>query len=235
MPHTASKTKAYPIVIALDGTWSDVKIWTRRLEGKVWGFKVGSILFAERGPKVVEEIQRRGFRVFLDLKYHDIPNTVQLAVRRAFSWGVDLVTVHACGGRAMLEAAASEQKKNQSVVAVTVLTSLDQNDLKNIGVSRDVKSQVIHLAKLSIDSGVDGLVSSAAEVESLRTKFKKAILVTPGVRWASSSQNDQKRTDTLEATFQRGSSLAVVGRALTSAENWKQEWQSISSSLDEIF
>jgi orotidine-5'-phosphate decarboxylase len=224
-----------PIVVALDGEWKDVKVWTQRLEKQVWGFKVGSILFAERGPRVVEEIQKRGHRVFLDLKYHDIPNTVQLAVRRAFSWGVDLVTVHACGGKAMLEAAAVEQKKNQSVVAVTVLTSLDQKDLRLIGVEKKLKAQVLSLAKLSMESGIKGLVSSPAEVSSLREKYKNSILVTPGIRLSNHQIGDQKRTDTLAATFLNGSSLAVVGRALTSAKNWKTEWQNISSSLEEIF
>lgn len=235
MTRIASKSRVWPIVVALDGEWKSVKVWTDRLENQVWGFKVGSILFAERGPRVVDEIQRAGYRVFLDLKYHDIPNTVQLAVRRAFSWGVDLVTVHASGGRAMLEAAAAEQKRNHSVVAVTVLTSLDQRDLKSVGVNKNLRSQVLSLSKLAIHAGVDGLVSSPFEVASLRKNFKKAILVTPGVRLESSDQHDQKRTDTLHSTFLKGSSLAVLGRALTASKNWKQEWQNINSSLEEIF
>jgi len=121
-----TRSRPLPIAVALDGSWKDVKIWTNRLENKVWGFKVGSILYAERGPRIIEDLKSKGFNIFLDLKFHDIPNTVKLAVRQAFSHGVDLLTVHACGGRDMLEVAASEQKRNQKVVAVTVLTSLDQ-------------------------------------------------------------------------------------------------------------
>ncbi len=218
-----------PVVVALDEPWNSAKIWVDRLKGRVWGFKVGSILFAERGPTVVEEILNSGARVFLDLKYHDIPNTVQLSVRRAVSWGVSLITVHAWGGHAMLKAAAAEQKPDQRVVAVTVLTSLDQEDLKQAGVLGDLEGQVQRLATLAINSGIAGLVSSPHEVADLRERFPEATLVTPGIR-LDPGTDDQKRTLGIDETLRAGSDLAVVGRVLTMATDWEKQWERITSS-----
>jgi orotidine-5'-phosphate decarboxylase len=235
MTRRIAKPKEWPLVVALDGSWKESKIWTSRLKGLVWGFKVGSILFSEMGPKIVEKLKSDGFRVFLDLKYHDIPNTVQGAVRHAFALGADLVTVHSSGGRAMCEAAAKEQTSKQSIVAVTVLTSFDEKDLQDLGIERKLDNQVMVLANLAIKSGVHGLVCSPLEVGSLRKKFPKAILVTPGIRLESGDKQDQKRSATLQSAFLNGASLAVVGRALTAAKDWKKEWQKINSSMEEIF
>jgi len=162
--------------VALDDEWRSAKIWLERLRGRLWGFKVGSVLFAERGPGVIDEILSSGFRVFLDLKYHDIPNTVQLSVRRAISWGVSLVTVHASGGRQMLEAAAAEQTKDQLVAAVTVLTSLDQTDISPLGFSDGVRDQVYRLAELAKSSSIRALVSSPQEVFELRKNIQTLFL-----------------------------------------------------------
>jgi orotidine-5'-phosphate decarboxylase len=222
-----------PIAIALDGDWKDVKIWTNRLKGKVWGFKIGSILYAERGPRIVEDLKAKGFNVFLDLKFHDIPNTVKFAVRQSFAHGADLLTVHACGGKAMLEAAAAEQKRNQKVVAVTVLTSLSQPDLKSLGVERKLNQQVLKMGKLAMDAGIKGLVCSPQEVQSLRKKYSKAVLVTPGVRFAKGG-DDQKRTETPGSALKKGSSLIVLGRALTAAPDWKKAWHKVTSSMAEM-
>ncbi len=221
MKRAGPRTKSLPVVIALDQPWKESKIWLSRLKAMVWGFKVGSILFTERGPKVIEDVQKAGFKIFLDLKFHDIPHTVQKAVRQSFSWGVDLLTVHACGGKAMLEVAASEQKAKQSVIAVTVLTSFDQSDLKDIGVSRSLDEQVVALGDLAIKSGVRGLVCSPLEVQSLRLRHANSFLVTPGVRFDAGAVQDQKRTQTLKATLQNGASLAVVGRAITDSKDWE--------------
>jgi orotidine-5'-phosphate decarboxylase len=220
-----------PVVIALDSSWRDVCIWLERLKGKIWGFKVGSILFSEKGPEAVEAIRNAGFRVFLDLKYHDIPNTVQHATREAFRWGVNLLTVHASGGQKMLEAAAKEQKKDQIIVAVTVLTSLDSADLKDMGIAGSVEDQVIRLARLSYSSGILGHVCSVHEVARLRQEFATSFLVTPGVR-IEPAKDDQKRTASLSEALDRGSSLVVVGRALTDAPDWEKAWQTLTSSLD---
>ena len=219
------------VVIALDDEWKRSKCWISRLRGQVWGFKVGSILFAERGPKVIETIRKEGHQVFLDLKYCDIPNTVERAVKVAFDWGVDLLTVHASGGRAMLEACAQHQSKLQRILAVTVLTSLERKDLAEMGVSRDVSDQVKALAKLAVSSGVSGLVCSPLEVKMLRESFPSSYLVTPGVRVQQT--HDQKRVATLSDALQAGSSLVVLGRALTESKDWESTWAQLISSSDE--
>ena len=235
---TQKSRQELPIAVALDADWQASKVWLTRLRGKVWGFKVGSILYCEQGNHIIREIQDAGFRVFLDLKFHDIPNTVAGAVKNAFALGVNLLTVHACGGANMLKAAAKEQSANQSVLAVTVLTSLDQKDLGQVGVSRNLEDQVSSLADLVIESGVKGLVCSPLEVQNLRKKFPGALLVTPGVRLAEpgsqQKQNvqDQKRVATLDQTLKSGASLAVLGRALTESTEWEKTWESLSSSLD---
>ncbi len=221
------------MVVALDDDWKKSKVWVKRLRGKVWGFKVGSILFAERGPSVVESILGEGHRVFLDLKYCDIPNTVEKAVKTAFSWGVDLLTVHAFGGRPMLEACSQHQSKKQKIVAVTVLTSLERKDLRELGLDRDVSEQVRALGQLAISSGIAGLVCSPLEVRMLRQQFPGSFLVTPGVRIAES--HDQKRTATLTDALDSGSSLVVLGRALTESKDWESTWAQLISSSEETF
>lgn len=227
-----SKTSKLPIAVALDDEWKSSKKWLSRLKNQVWGFKVGSILFTEQGPKIIEQILKEGFEVFLDLKFHDIPNTVEGAVKAAFSWGASVTTVHAAGGQAMLEAAASQQTKSQSVVAVSVLTSLDEKDLKTLGFSRSLTDQMISLSSLALSSGIKGLVCSPLEVSHLRSQYPKALLVTPGVRLSES--HDQKRVGTLRSAIEGGSSLVVLGRALTESKNWEETWQKLISSLDGI-
>lgn len=235
MVHRSKKSDFFarplPVAVALDSDWSESQIWLRRMKGQIWGFKVGSILFAQEGPRIIEKIRRQGYRVFLDLKFHDIPNTVAGACRAAFSWGVDVLTVHASGGRAMLEAAAESQTASQKIVAVTVLTSFDRADLNEVGVTSALSTQVERLAAVAMKAKIAGLVSSVQEVRSLRQKFPKSFLVTPGVRLGES--HDQKRTGTLQGALQDGSSLVVLGRALTEADDWKAAWQKLTSSLGE--
>mgnify|MGYP000911889541 CR=1 FL=1 len=223
-------SKVRPFIVALDDEWSESKVWLKRLKGRVWGFKVGSILFSQKGPKVVEEIQKAGFRVFLDLKFHDIPNTVEGAVREAFKMGVNLCTVHACGGRQMLEAISPLQKKDQRLLAVTVLTSLDQKNLEEIGVERSLREQVASMAELAVGCGIKGLVSSPHEVSLLRQKFSSALLVTPGVRLQQA--HDQKRVATPQQAIDDGADLLVIGRALTESKNWEKSWDELTSSLE---
>jgi orotidine-5'-phosphate decarboxylase len=230
MARTHLKNRILPIAVALDGGWKESKIWLSRLRGRVWGFKIGSILFTEQGPSLIKKIKDEGFKVFLDLKFHDIPNTVQLSVRQAFRWGAHLLTVHSSGGRAMLEAAASEQRKGQMVVAVTVLTSLDSGDLTSLGHRQSLESLVEDRAKLAFEAGIKGVVCSPQEATSLRARFPDIFLVTPGIRFDSVAQ-DQKRTSTLRGCFESGSNLAVLGRALTSSKDWKTVWEQASSSL----
>jgi len=228
----SSKTSKLPIAVALDEDWKSSKKWLARLKGRVWGFKVGSILFTDEGPKVIEQILNQDYKVFLDLKFHDIPHTVEGAVKAAFAWGVSLTTVHAAGGQKMLEAAASQQTKSGSVAAISVLTSLDEMDLQSIGCSRKLEDQMNVLSNLAVSSGIRGLVCSPIEVARLRAQFPQAQLVTPGVRL--SEAHDQKRVGSLRGAIEGGSSLVVVGRALTEAKKWEETWQQLTSSLDGI-
>ncbi|MFL5321580.1 MAG: orotidine-5'-phosphate decarboxylase [Myxococcaceae bacterium] len=188
--------------------------------------KVGLSLFVEHGPRAVKEFLSRGARVFLDLKLHDIPNTVQLAAEKAGALGVSLLTVHAQGGEAMLKAAvagANEGAAKASVappriLAVTVLTSMSDADLMATGHNAGTADTAKWLAELCVKSGVTGLVCSPLEVEALRKRFGDALfLCTPGVRPAGSAKGDQTRVETPAAAIKSGSSLLVVGRPIYSA------------------
>lgn len=223
-----------PFVVALDTDWKSCKIWVERLSSEVWGFKVGSALYTEKGPKIIEKILNYNAKVFLDLKFHDIPNTVQQSVRNAFKLGASLVTVHGSGGEIMLKAAAAEQSNKKFVLSVSVLTSMSDEDLTSVGISRPVADQFDILAHLAMSSGIRGLVCSAAEVGSLRKKFPKAFLLVPGLR-LNGSVHDQKRVGTPQEIFRHGADLAVLGRALTEADDWKQAWKKIKSSLDAMY
>ncbi|HEX9724743.1 MAG TPA: orotidine-5'-phosphate decarboxylase [Vicinamibacteria bacterium] len=194
-----------------------------RLDGLVDFFKVGKELFTVTGPQIVEALSRSGARVFLDLKFHDIPTTVGRAVAAASRLGVDLVDVHASGGAAMMSAAAESARQESrgghrtEVFAVTVLTHLADADLRSIGVAGGSREQVLRLARLAHESGLDGVVASAHEVAAIReaTGDELAVLV-PGVRpqWASQA-HDQARIATPGEAARAGARYIVVGRAIT--------------------
>lgn len=191
-----------------------------RLAGHCRWFKVGLELYLAAGNAIVEELRRRGFSVFLDLKLHDIPNTVAGAVRTAGATGAELLTVHAAGGPAMLEAAAeaaASMAKAPQLLAVTVLTSMDERQLAATGVSGTPGDQVLRLAEMASAAGVTGFVSSAEEVAAMRRRFPAAVLVTPGIRPAGAGAGDQKRTATPGAALAAGASYLVVGRPITQA------------------
>lgn len=225
--------KMTPLVFALDQEWDQCKVWVERLKDKIWGFKVGGILFTEKGPSLIEELKSKSTRVFLDLKYHDIPRTVQNSVRQAFRLGADWVTVHAAGGRAMLEAAAQEQTATHSVFAVSLLTSLDQDSLRELGFPSDQKTYVERLSHLAVQSGIKGLVCSVHELRDLRKAFPDQLFLTPGVR-LKPTRDDQKRTGTLREAFENGASYVVLGRALYESEDWEKTWEEIQLSMAEI-
>lgn len=206
-----------------------------KLDGRCRWFKVGLQLFVAAGPQIVEKLTARGFSVFLDLKFHDIPNTVAGAVRSAASLGAKLVTVHAAGGPAMLtaarEALASIANPPQ-LLAVTVLTSMDRQQLAAIGVDRDPAAQVESLARMGlkagIGAGIHGFVCSPEEVERLRTiAGPGAVLVVPGIRPAGSAVGDQKRIATPADALRRGASYLVVGRPITQAADPAQAAESV--------
>ncbi len=212
------------LIVALDvpsAAASDELV--RKLEGTCQWFKVGLELFTAAGPAVVEPLVSRGHSVFLDLKFHDIPNTVAGAVRSASAWGVRMMNVHAAGGPAMLAAAkaALDGVTNPpELLAVTVLTSMDTAALKAAGVDRSPADQVGLLARMCVAAGIRGFVCSSEEVAALRALTgPDGVLVVPGIRPAGSETNDQKRMATPAFALSAGASYLVVGRPITQAAN----------------
>jgi len=205
-----------------------------RLEGLVQWFKIGLELYLAEGNRVVEQIRDRGFSVFLDLKLHDIPNTVAGAVRSAAKTGAGMLTVHAAGGPAMLSAAqeaASATPSAPKLLAVTVLTSMDQAQLAATGVIRQPGEQALLLAKMAYEVGIRGFVASAEEVSGLREVHPDSTLVIPGIRPAGSAIGDQKRIATPASAIAAGADYLVVGRPITQAPDPAAAAQAI---LDEI-
>ena len=193
-----------------------------QLDADLCRLKVGKEMFTHLGPSFVEKIQSKGFDVFLDLKYHDIPNTVAKACEAAASLGVWMVNVHASGGRAMLEAArkALPQNGDTLLIAVTVLTSMGEEDLREINIPVSPDAQVKTLARLSADCGIDGVVCSARETAVLHQEIgNDFLLVTPGIRPAGDSLDDQKRVMTPAEAIKSGSNYLVIGRPVTQAQD----------------
>ena len=194
-------------------------------------FKIGKQLFTSTGPELVREIAGMGEDVFLDLKYHDIPNTVAKAGAAAAQLGVKIFNVHASGGRKMMEAVRSEMEKIQNpplVLAVTILTSLGEEDIREVGFDRTIPEQIAKLAKLAKDSGMDGVVASPLEIELIRETcgpdFK---ILTPGIRPAFAAVNDQKRIATPAEALRKGADYLVIGRPITAAENRREAFLKI--------
>jgi orotidine-5'-phosphate decarboxylase len=191
-----------------------------RLDGLCRWFKVGLELYIAEGNSIVHELRNRGFSVFLDLKFHDIPNTVAGAVRSAAAAGAQLLTVHAAGGPAMLKAAAEAADavaEPPQLLAVTVLTSMDQLQLSAIGIDHSPETQVLRLADAAAEAGIHGFVASPEEVSALRRRFTDATLVIPGIRPAGAAVGDQKRIATPSAALAAGASYLVIGRPITQA------------------
>jgi len=213
------------IIVALDvPKSSEIPKIVESLPAEIDFYKVGLEIFTAEGPKCLEYLQEHNKQIFLDLKLHDIPRTVAHAVTSAAKHNVGLLTVHACGGRAMLEAAveaaAKFGDKAPKLLAITTLTSLDQSDLTDFGIQRSVAEHTAAMGKLAIDCGIDGLVCSALEVREFRKKLgPKPILVTPGIRPSGSSVGDQKRVATPASAIKDGASYLVIGRPIVQAEN----------------
>jgi orotidine-5'-phosphate decarboxylase len=212
------------IIVALD--YADEKSALKlveQLDPALCRLKVGKELFTAAGPQFVEKLSRSDFGVFLDLKFHDIPNTVAKACSAASNLGVWMLNVHASGGLEMMQAARQAVNNSETkplLIAVTVLTSMNQAALAQIGVTGDLQDHVIRLAKLTQQAGLDGVVCSAAETPELREKLGKDFcLVTPGIRPESASLDDQKRVATPKAALMMGSSYLVIGRPITQADN----------------
>lgn len=192
-----------------------------RLDGHCRWFKVGLELFVAAGPQIVEKLAARGYSVFLDLKFHDIPNTVAGAVRSAAALGAKLLNVHALGGPAMLAAARGALAgvaNPPQLLAVTILTSMDRQQLGAIGIDREPAAQVESLARMGLEAGIRGFVCSSEEVERLRAiGGPEAVLVVPGIRPAGAGVGDQRRIATPADALRRGASYLVVGRPITQA------------------
>jgi orotidine-5'-phosphate decarboxylase len=209
------------LIVALDFPSSAQALaFVDRLEGSCRWFKVGLELFLAAGGSIVETLRHRGHSVFLDLKLHDIPNTVAAAVRSVGPLGAELLTVHASGGPLMLEAAA-EAATNLAdpprLLAVTVLTSMDQAQLAAIGTLRSAEEEVLLLARMAFANGIAGFVCSPEEAGTLRSALHGAVLVTPGIRPAGAAIGDQKRIATPATALAAGASYLVVGRPITQA------------------
>ena len=198
-----------------------------KLHGAASFFKVGAQLFTEAGPPLVDELKKRDKRVFLDLKFHDIPNTVAGAVRAAAAMGVDMLTVHASGGAAMLAAAGEAAGEHAgedgpAVVAVTLLTSLSAEDVEHVfgHVPDSLVDEVVRLAGLAAEAGLPGVVASKTEVKPIKRRYGEGLLVvTPGIRLPEEDPADQRRYATPKAAAEAGADYVVVGRSITSAQD----------------
>jgi orotidine-5'-phosphate decarboxylase len=231
-----------PILVALDvESAAKALALADTLRGSVGGYKIGKQLFTAAGPEVVRELTSRGDRVFLDLKFHDIPNTVAGAVQSAVATGAWMVNVHASGGSAMMQAAAESAAKSAAalgrtrplVIAVTVLTSMNDAALAEVGVTRPLIDQVVHLAKLAKQAGLDGVVASPQETRAIRDACGADFqIVTPGIRPVDQQgKDDQARTLTPVEAMQAGSTYLVIGRPITGAPDPRAAADAIAASL----
>ena len=230
-----------PIIAALDVPTAEQALKLAREVAPVVGaFKIGSELFTAAGPDIVKAVRDTGASVFLDLKFHDIPNTVAKAVASAVRLDVQMLTLHTCGGSEMMRAAeeSAQQTALHSgrnaplVLGVTVLTSHDSNTLSEIGSTANVGQQVERLAQLAVQSGLRGLVCSPLEIADLRQLLPEKIqLVTPGIRTGAEKSDDQKRTLTPREAMDAGASWLVIGRPIYAAENPREAAEKILDSI----
>lgn len=229
------------IIVAVDVPSSaEVIPLLNKLPGQLIWYKVGLELFSAEGPAVLAPFSLRKKHIFLDLKLHDIPRTVFNAVTSAAKLGVNLMTVHAIGGRAMLKAAAEAAEafgpNRPRLVAVTTLTSLNQDDFVDLGIQRTVADQALALTDLALSCGIDGVVTSVLEAPLLRRKFGNApILVTPGIRPSGADVGDQKRVATPAIAVQAGSTYLVIGRPIVEAADPLRTTQAIQAEIDEAY
>jgi orotidine-5'-phosphate decarboxylase len=204
------------LIVALDvPTQTEALNLVRDFSPEVAFLKVGLQLYTAAGPEMVRTVLATGAKVFLDLKLHDIPNTVARTVESAGQLGVQMLTIHLSGGAEMIRATVAARKNNLSILGVTVLTSADEQTLRQVGVSENIRDHVLRLAKLGVDAGIDGLVASPHEVKMLRAQFgAKVKLVVPGIRPSWSEARDQKRVMTPREALEAGADYLVIGRPI---------------------
>lgn len=236
----ASQYPANPrLVVALDfDSMADCEALVAKLSPQWCRLKIGKELFTLYGPQLVERLQKRGFDVFLDLKFHDIPATVAKAVTAAAGLGVWMLNVHVSGGQAMMHAAAEALANcdhKPLLIGVTVLTSMSGTELQALGVAAPMGQHVLNLATLACESGLDGVVCSALETQAIRAQLgHDFVLVTPGIRPIGAAANDQKRIVTPADAMRNGSSYLVVGRPITQAANPTEVCEAIVGSMSQI-
>ncbi len=229
------------IIFALDVEhFGEAQQWVNRLKDRIGIFKVGKQLFTHAGPKVVDMIRQKGQKVFLDLKYHDIPNTVAKAGEEATRLGVAMFNLHALGGVEMMkktvEASRSVAKElgipKPIILAVTILTSMDQDSMKEVGIQGPIQDEVGRLASLSLKAGVDGVVASPQEIGIIRQKCgEKFLIVTPGIRHPSDKKDDQKRTMSPKEAITAGANYLVIGRPIKEAKDPLEAVQKIIEDI----
>ncbi|AEJ00321.1 orotidine 5'-phosphate decarboxylase [Nitrosomonas sp. Is79A3] len=225
------------IIVALDfSSAEDALRLAEKLEPRFCRLKVGKELFTAAGPNLVEKLMLKGFDIFLDLKFHDIPNTVANACKVAANLGVWMINVHALGGRKMLLAAREAIAQGSTkLIAVTLLTSMDENDLADIGLQGNPEQIVVRLARLTKDCALDGVVCSALEAANLRHQIGEDFcLVTPGIRPLNDRADDQKRITTPRQAIQKGSNYLVIGRPITQANDPLLMCQQLNSEISEL-
>ncbi|MCY1277305.1 Orotidine 5'-phosphate decarboxylase [compost metagenome] len=225
-----------PIIVALDFPTREAALaLADRLDPKLCRAKVGKELFTRCGPSIVEELGKRGFEVFLDLKFHDIPNTTAMAVKAAAEMGVWMVNVHCSGGLRMMAACRETldtlNGPKPLLIGVTVLTSMEREDLAGIGLDVEPQEQVLRLAGLAERAGLDGLVCSAQEAPALKAAHPALQLVTPGIRPAGSAQDDQRRILTPRQALDAGSDYLVIGRPISQATDPATALAAIAADL----
>lgn len=223
------------LIVALDvSSAAEARRLALQVGEAAGAFKVGKQLFTTEGPGVVRDLVASGRRVFLDLKFHDIPNTVGQAVASAAQLGVGMLTVHASGGSKMLKAAVDAAGNGPMVLAVTVLTSLGDADMPEIGIAGRVRDQVVRLAALARACGCPGMVASANEVAAVRAELGSGFaIVTPGIRPAGSASSDQARVATPFAAIRSGATYLVVGRPITAAPDPAAAARAVLNEIDE--
>jgi orotidine-5'-phosphate decarboxylase len=222
------------IIVALDvATKKEALALVEQLRAQISFFKVGLQLYTAEGPEIVRGILATNAKVFLDLKLHDIPNTVGRAVESAARLEVQMLTIHLSGGPEMIRAAVAARKNNLSILGVTVLTSADEETLREIGISDKIDNQVLRLAQLGVECGIDGLITSPREVKMLRQEFGRKIkIVTPGVRPNWAEAGDQKRAMTPREALDVGADYLVIGRPIVADPNPRQALTKILGELE---
>ncbi|HET6461198.1 MAG TPA: orotidine-5'-phosphate decarboxylase [Syntrophales bacterium] len=244
MRSTLSKNPREMLIFALDGSKGieEAMAWIKRLRDQLEIFKVGKESYTRYGPYIVQKIIEGGKKVFLDLKFHDIPNTVAGAAVGAVQQGVYMFNVHALGGREMMEktvaavnrAAQETALPRPIILAVTVLTSLNDGDLEQMGFNGSAREVTLRLARLAMDSGISGVIASARDIADIRRVCgNDFIIVTPGIREATSAIDDQKRISTVRDAIARGADYIVVGRPIIQAADPVQKVEEIVSEITE--